>query len=146
MELPEVNSSDPKSSNKQNWFNRCKVIADLYHFGIYNHHSSKHFVDKQTFPEIGSCALILEARKALASGVPVVQPDHGAFPELIQRTGGGQLCTPDDPAALAQALETLLLDESQRDQLAKNAIASARREFTATTMAERFDSLLRELT
>ena len=29
--------------------------------------------------------------ESLAAGVPVVQPDHGAFPELIERLGGGYL-------------------------------------------------------
>ena len=48
--------------------------------------------------------------EALAAGVPVVQPRHAAFPELIQATGGGVLCEPNDPAALAEAIEALLAD------------------------------------
>ena len=48
--------------------------------------------------------------EALAAGVPVVQPRHGAFPELLAQTGGGVLCDPDNPAALATALEALLAD------------------------------------
>src|SRR5262249_13314655 len=32
--------------------------------------------------------------EALANGVPVVQPAHGSFPELIEATGGGLLVTP----------------------------------------------------
>ena len=35
--------------------------------------------------------------EALANGVPVVQPRHGSFPELIEATGGGLLVNPDDP-------------------------------------------------
>ena len=35
--------------------------------------------------------------EALANGVPVVQPSHGSFPELIGASGGGLLVTPDDP-------------------------------------------------
>jgi len=48
--------------------------------------------------------------EALAAGVPVVQPRHGAFPELIADTGGGILCEPNDPEDLARALTELLLD------------------------------------
>src|SRR5438876_33858 len=48
--------------------------------------------------------------EALAAGVPVVQPNHAAFPELIEATGGGVLCEPDDPHALAAALAELLRD------------------------------------
>jgi len=55
--------------------------------------------------------------EALAHGVPVVQPMHAAFPEIIERTGGGLLCEPDDPKSLADALETLITDPVQARQL-----------------------------
>src|SRR5207248_8307497 len=48
--------------------------------------------------------------EALAAGVPVVQPRHASFPELLELTGGGLLCEPDDPASLAGAVEQLLAD------------------------------------
>jgi glycosyltransferase involved in cell wall biosynthesis len=82
--------------------------------------------------------------EALGSGVPVVQPDHGAFPEIIERTGGGVLCRPDDAVSLADELEALLLDEERRDQLANRGLTSARAEFTASKMAERFDQVMIE--
>jgi glycosyltransferase involved in cell wall biosynthesis len=55
--------------------------------------------------------------EALACGVPVVQPDHAAFPELIAATAGGVLCKPEDAGNLAQKLEELLLDEPRRAAL-----------------------------
>jgi len=42
--------------------------------------------------------------EALANGVPVIQPEHGAFPELLAATAGGLLVPPRDPVALAAAL------------------------------------------
>src|SRR5439155_275014 len=51
--------------------------------------------------------------EALAAGVPVVQPRHGAFPEVVELTRGGMLCEPDDPASLAAAIEELLLDRER---------------------------------
>lgn len=84
--------------------------------------------------------------EAAASGVPCVQPDHGAFPELIAATGGGVLCKPDDPKALADALEELLKDDVQREKLSRTAMTRARQEFTATRMAERFETLMLEAT
>jgi glycosyltransferase involved in cell wall biosynthesis len=80
--------------------------------------------------------------EALASGVPVVQPDHGAFPELVTVTGGGLLCRPDDVASLADQLEVVLKDESLRDQLVNRGRAAARNEFTAARMAERFEEVM----
>ena len=39
--------------------------------------------------------------EAMATGVPVVQPRRGAFPEIVENTGGGVIVEPDDPDALA---------------------------------------------
>ena len=47
---------------------------------------------------------LLDLKEALASGVPVVQPRHAAFPEILADTGGGLLYDPDDPEGLADAL------------------------------------------
>lgn len=80
--------------------------------------------------------------EAMASGVPVVQPEHGAFPELIATSGGGITCPPDDPVALANALEQLLQDDHQREQLTNRGLAGVRNEFSAARMAERFDEVL----
>lgn len=84
--------------------------------------------------------------EAAASGVPFVQPDHGAFPELLAATEGGVLCKPDDPKALADALESLLKDDVLREKISKTAMAKVRQEFTSTRMAERFEALLLEAT
>ena len=54
-----------------------------------------------------------------AAGVPVVQPAHGAFPELVEGLRGGKLFAPDDASALAQVLGELLNDVSERRELGK---------------------------
>lgn len=82
--------------------------------------------------------------EAVASGVPVVQPDHGAFPELIAATQGGMLCKADDAKALADSLETLLNDDELREKMSKNGINNVRQEFSASRMAERFEAVLAE--
>ena len=50
--------------------------------------------------------------EAMASGVPVVQPRRGAFTEIVEKTGGGLLVPPDDPAALADGLLSLWQDRA----------------------------------
>src|SRR5260370_9128429 len=42
--------------------------------------------------------------EAMASGVPVVQPRRGAFPEMLRRTGGGLPLVSHDPAAPAPGI------------------------------------------
>jgi glycosyltransferase involved in cell wall biosynthesis len=78
----------------------------------------------------------LSVLEALANGVPVVQPAHGAFPELLERTGGGLLVPPDDPQALAEALERLLLDNALRKELAHTGQARVRTLCDAGRLAE----------
>lgn len=74
--------------------------------------------------------------EALANGVPVVQPRHGAFPELVEATGGGLLVDPANPGDLASGLEELLYDADQRLELAKAGHANVRAHYSAARMAE----------
>ena len=57
--------------------------------------------------------------EALAAGVPVVQPATGVFPELLEITGGGVLCEPNNADALADAIEGLLLNPDHARELGK---------------------------
>ena len=75
--------------------------------------------------------------EALASGVPVVQPDHGAFPELLEATGAGVLFPPEDPGALADAIQEMLSDPDRRRELGRRGSERVRKEFSAETMARR---------
>lgn len=45
--------------------------------------------------------------EALAAGVPVLQPAHGAFVELIEATGGGECFRPHDASELAARIVAL---------------------------------------
>jgi glycosyltransferase involved in cell wall biosynthesis len=74
--------------------------------------------------------------EALAAGVPVVQPRHAVFPELLEATGGGLLCTPDDPNALAEAIEQLLLDPQRARALGEQGRQAVRAHFSVERMAE----------
>jgi glycosyltransferase involved in cell wall biosynthesis len=62
----------------------------------------------------------LSVLEALANGTPVVQPEHGIFPELLEATGGGLLCKPHSAQALADRIAWLLRDEPLRRQLGQN--------------------------
>lgn len=73
--------------------------------------------------------------EALACGVPVVQPRHGSFPEIVEATGGGLLVEPGDPGALAAGIADLLRDTARRRQLGAAGQATVRTRFTAEQMA-----------
>jgi glycosyltransferase involved in cell wall biosynthesis len=73
--------------------------------------------------------------EALAAGVPVVQPRTAAFPELVEVSGAGVLCEPDQPEALADAIEAVLLDPARCGQLRAAALRAARDQFSVQAMA-----------
>lgn len=74
--------------------------------------------------------------EALASGVPVVEPEHGSFPELVAATGGGCLVQPGDAEDLARALHRLLTDSATRMQLGRLGRQKVLQMFTAQAMAK----------
>ena len=75
--------------------------------------------------------------EALATGVPVVEPKHGAFPELLEQTGGGLLFAPGDVRGLADRLLELQRDPARRQELGRRGSEGARRHYSSARMAER---------
>lgn len=109
--------------------------------------------DKQVFlrslsvfsvPAMYGEAFGLYVIEALACGVPVVQPRHAAFPELIGATGGGMLCEPGDELALADAIEDLLLTPTRARSLGLAGQKAVQEQFGIETMARRMAELCRE--
>ena len=74
--------------------------------------------------------------EALANGVPVVQPRHGSFPELIAVTNGGILVDAESPDAIAEGIRQLMGDRGYREQLGQQGKAAVHRGFSDDVMAE----------
>ena len=74
--------------------------------------------------------------EAMAAGVPVVQPRTAAFPEILEATGGGVLCEPDDARSLADALEELLLNSDRARALGEAGRKAVFEKFSAAVMAQ----------
>lgn len=75
--------------------------------------------------------------EAMANGVPVVEPRRGAFPEILEKTGGGILVEPDDAGALAQGIFSLWKDPARLEELGRRGVAGVRQHYSAGRMAER---------
>lgn len=75
--------------------------------------------------------------EAMACGVPIVQPQHGSFPEIIGATGGGLLYDPTSPEALAGALIRLMDDAELRERLGDQGRLAVHRSFNDEVMADR---------
>jgi glycosyltransferase involved in cell wall biosynthesis len=77
-------------------------------------------------------AFILEA---LQFGVPVVQPDAGAFREVVENTQGGVVYTPHTVGALADALADLLLNPEHARALGQRGRDIVLRDYGMQRMA-----------
>ncbi len=73
--------------------------------------------------------------EAMARGVAVVAPDHGAFPEMIELTGGGTLVRPGDPEALADGLAEMFTSDFGRKEMGGAARKIVQEKFTERKMA-----------
>ena len=84
--------------------------------------------------------------EAMANGVPVVQPSHGAYPEMIEKTGGGILVKPGDARALASAIERIWSDLDYARELSRKAAAGVREHYSvgreAKTVLEAYSSIV----
>jgi len=79
--------------------------------------------------------------EALACGVPVVQPNAGAFPELVEATGGGVIYEGN----LADALEELLRNPDRARELGRVGRESVQTHFNIETMAQKMTSIYEEV-
>ena len=83
--------------------------------------------------------------EAMACGVPVVQPRRGAFPEIVETTGGGLIVDRDDPDALADGIVTLWRDPALRSAMAAAGVAGVREHYHVGRMADAVEAVYREV-
>ncbi len=86
----------------------------------------------------------LYVMEALAAGVPVVQPDHGGFPELIAATGGGRMFPPGNEDALADAIEALLRAPDQARAMGEAGRQAVHQRYSVEIMAKEFAETCRQ--
>lgn len=73
--------------------------------------------------------------EALSAGLPVVLPAHGAFPELVEASGGGVLVEPNSVDGFARALYDLAQDSGLRQELGARGVQSVEAYFNDRRMA-----------
>lgn len=102
-------------------------------------------LDVMSLPTVYRESKGLSVLEALANGVPVVVPAHGAFPELIDDTGGGLLFRPHDPGDLAEKIRQLVLNPANAVALGECGNKAIRDRYHDRLMAERTLEIYRRL-
>jgi glycosyltransferase involved in cell wall biosynthesis len=89
-------------------------------------------------PAVYAEAFGLYVIEAMACGVPVVQPDASAFPEIVAANGAGICVRPQSAEALARGWQELLADPTRRAKLGTAGRLSVEKRFSARTMSVEF--------
>ena len=83
--------------------------------------------------------------ESMASGIPVVQPAVGAYPEIINAGGGGVLYETNTPEALAIALENIMNNKELLRSQSQKARASAQENFNIFSLGEHLTNVYKKL-
>lgn len=136
------------------WQEQQDKLASAGLADAYTYHGSVDRAGKLKFLEAIDCLCVpttyqepkgLFVLEALAAGVPVVQPAHGAFPELIGRLGGGHLFVAGDRTALVDRLEMVLSDLPAAKELGQAGRAAVLKLATTDQAAARLVEMLNPL-
>ena len=83
--------------------------------------------------------------EAQAAGLPVVSVRTRGVPDIVDHGTTGWLTPDDAPATMANAIDTLLADQGQRQRMAKAAPLRVRQELSMEAAQARLKALFTEL-
>ncbi len=111
---------------------RAKLDSDVFWVDEFEGEARQKFFDSVrliSVPVLNGEAFGLYMLEAMASGIPMVQPALGAFPEVIELGGGGVIYGENKPEILAEALGKLILNGVKLQQLSEAGIAGVKVHF-----------------
>jgi glycosyltransferase involved in cell wall biosynthesis len=88
-------------------------------------------------PVLDGEAFGLYQLESLASGIPIVQPALGAFPEIVESSGGGVIYQPNTSDALAKKLTEVLSNPEQIKQMSVNGRIAVEEKFNSKTIIQK---------
>jgi glycosyltransferase involved in cell wall biosynthesis len=83
--------------------------------------------------------------ESMASGVPVVQPALGAFPEIVELSGGGITYMPNFPEKLSETWADLLSNPEKLEKLSNDGYAGTKKKFNIHNHAAEIIGLYEKL-
>jgi len=126
---------------------KADMDRDAHFFDDFSTSSRKRFIRGLTLlsvPSTRPTAFGLYLLEAMAAGVPVVQPEIGSYPEIIQDTGGGILYRPNDSPTLAAHIRSLLLDREKMAALSTSGRRSVGKIYSLEAVARKLATVYRK--
>jgi len=145
-----MTGDDTKFINKQiNKLKQKNLLADFEIQKNFDQSALGDFFSSVTVvsvPVLKGEAFGLYQIEALASGVPLVQPALGAFPEIVNVAGGGVIYEPNTPAALAEKLSEVLLNPSELERMSLAGRKSVEKHFDCSVQSRKMVEIYKSLT
>lgn len=117
-------ADDKKFVNKQiKKLKKAGIFQDVEFIEDYLAENRYKFFNKLsilTVPVLKGEAFGTYQLESMACGVPLVQPDLGAFPEIIEKTGGGVIYSPNTADAMSEKWKEILDDPQKILTMSKN--------------------------
>ena len=101
-------------------------------------------IDVLTIPSRFEEPFGLTAAEAGIRAIPVVATRRGGLPEIVADGATGRLVAPEAPAALADAIASVLTDADRRRAMGAAARARVESRFLTGHMVDRFEAVVRD--
>lgn len=139
---------EPFVDSIKKYLTQSGVIDDVEFLPNLNINERIEFLSKLTVltvPAEHKEAFGIYVIEALASGVPVVQPNYGAFTELMNILKGGIIYEPNEPEILAKELGSLLESPERAKELGNIGKKAVEEHFKIEYTAQKFVKLITSL-
>jgi len=138
---------DIKEKDFARFVQENKIDVYINYFGAqYGEAKEEFFKNADIFvlPTFDECfpLVILEA---MAFAVPIVSTYTGAIPEIIENFKEGFLVEMNNPQALADAVEKLIVDVNLRKTMGLNALEKYKKNYTIEKFEDNFINIMNEL-
>ena len=118
--------------------NDIEFIEDYSKGALHNYFSGLTLL---SVPVLKGEAFGLYQLESLASGIPLVQPALGAFPEIIHTTGGGVVYEPNSPETLAAKWREVLSDPEKIKEMSRKGHAAIAKKFNLAKLTSKVITL-----
>ena len=121
--------------------NRVEFIGPVPHEDIDLHYRAAHILINPSYSESFGRSLI----EGMSEGLPVIATRVGGMPEIVIDRQTGYLVEPGDVAALADAMDRLLVDPELRLRMGRQGWQRARDVFSWPSIAAGLGTLYRDI-
>lgn len=125
------------------------ILDDVEFIDDYQPENRFSFFNKLTLltvPVLKGEAFGVYQLESLACGVPLVQPNLGAFPEIINETKGGIIYGPNTADELSEAWTKVLSNPELIDEMSKTGHKNVLEKYNIDMVSERILSIYKSLT